>query len=269
MPKRTPHEQLYSVTETDLSRANLKTILGSIPQPYCLTGGWSVFLIVNEGFHKTKGHPYQYSKDIDLGFHFDPNWNSKDYDSSPFGKAVAKIHEMGFKLQGPHFIKRYSAKDGHELTPEEERRLPSIEISPLVIDLLVDSADRKRIKMAKFPVIEELLLTKVFTGEEYQTRKFEGLDVRTPIPSLQMEMKIKSFPERTADDKKTKDLTDLIALRLYSGGQPPSMGEDGDSATLSHYKQKLKEVTDKEWDTVSRQLDMTTKEARRIANTFH
>jgi hypothetical protein len=45
---------------------------------------------------------------------------------------------------------------------------------------------------------------------------FLGLNVVLPDHSLLLEMKINSFPGRTQDDKKTKDLADICALLLYS-----------------------------------------------------
>ena len=71
------------------------------------------------------------------------------------------IQEMGFESQGSHFVRRFSASDGHGLTSEGSRRLLSYEIFPLYVDLLVDSVDPKRIEMAGFDVAEELLLTRV------------------------------------------------------------------------------------------------------------
>jgi len=266
LPEQGKPKPVYTVTETDLSRRHLKALLGSIQQPYCLIGGWSVFLIVNDAFQREKGRPYLYSKDIDLGFHFDPNWDKKQFDQSPFGKAIAKIREMGFESQGVHLVKRFSASDGHELTVEEDRRLPSYEKSILFIDLLVDSNNPKSSEMANFDVADELLLTRLFARGEYCMTKLDGLDVQVPSPHLQMEMKIKSFPDRTADDKMTKDLTDLIALILYSGKKPPTDQEGRDAGTRPAYRRKLELIRKEEWEDVSKALDLPVSQAKRFAS---
>jgi hypothetical protein len=231
-----------------------------------LIGGWSVYLIVNDAFQKQKGRPYIGSRDIDLGFHFDPNWDKNGFDESPFGKTMAKIQQMGFEIQGSHFVRRFSVSDRHALTATEERRLQSYEIFPLYIDLLVDSADHRRIELARFPVAEELLLTRVFGRDGYQMTKLGGLDVRIPSPHLQMEMKIKSFPERTKDDKRTKDLTDLCALVLYSRKKPPTNEEGRDPATRAAFRKKIAELRVDEWSGVSNALDEPVSRVKRIAN---
>ncbi len=266
LPEPNKPKQIYSTTETDLSQRYLKALLEVIPQPHYLIGGWSVYLIVNDAFQKQKGRPYIGSRDIDLGFHFDPSWDKNGFDGSPFGKTMAKIQQMGFEIQGPHFVRRFSVADGHALTAAEEHRLQSYEIFPLYIDLLVDSADPRRIELATFPVAEELLLTRVFGRDGYQTTKLGGLDVRIPSPHLQMEMKIKSFPERTTDDKRTKDLTDLCALILYSGEKPPTNEEGPDHATRTAFSRKLAELREEEWNDVSNALDEPVSRAKRIAN---
>ena len=120
--------------------------------------------------------------------------------------------------------------------------------------------------MANLDVADELLLTRLFTRGEYRTTKLDGLDVRVPSPHLQMEMKIKSFPDRTADDKTTKDLTDLIALILYSGKKPPTDQEGRDAGTRPAYRRKLELMKKEEWEDISKALDLSVSQAKRFAN---
>jgi hypothetical protein len=258
---------MYSKIEIDLSRSYLRTLQGSIPQPNCLVGGWSVYLIVNDAFQRDTGRQYLSSKDIDLGFHFDPEWDQKQFNNSPFGMAIIKMQQLGFESESFRFVKRFHASDGHELTAEESRRLQSYDIFPLYVDVLVDSASRKRFRMAKFKVAEELLLTRVFTGKEFLTRKLEGMNVMIPHPQLQMEMKIRSFPHRTTDDKKTKDLIDLCALILYTRFKPTILKNKSKGVrALTSYKRAVKKTKEEEWTIVSTTLDITVNEAKRVAN---
>jgi len=207
------------------------------------------------------------SKDIDIGFHFDPSWDEKKFDKSPFGMAIIKIQELGFESESFRFVKRFRASDGDELTAEESRRLQSYDIFPLYVDVLVDSASKKRFRMAKFKVAEELLLIRVFAGKEFLTRKLEGSNVMIPHPQLQMEMKIRSFPQRTTDGKRTKDLIDLCALILYSRFKPPILNDKSKGVrALSSYNRAVKKIKDEEWTTVSTALDITVNEAKRVAN---
>jgi hypothetical protein len=232
-----------------------------------LIGGWSVYLIVNGAFRRDTGREYLGSKDIDLGFHFDPTWDQKQFDSSPFGRTIIKIQKLGFELESFRFVKRFRASDGSELTAEESRRLQSYDIFPLYVDVLVDSASRKRFKMAKFKVAEELLLTRVFTGKKFLIRKLEGSNVMIPHPQLQMEMKIRSFPRRTTDDKRTKDLIDLCALILFTSFKPIILEDKGKGVrALISYQRAVKRTKNDEWTTVSTALNITVSEAKRVAN---
>ncbi len=258
---------MYTIVETDVSRRFLKILVSSIQRPYCLIGGWSVYLIVNDAYQEDTGREYQGSKDIDLGFHFDPMWDQKEFDSSPFAIAIATIRKMNFEGTGSRFFKEFHISDGHELTSKEARQLQSYDIFRLYIDPFVDSSDPKKNRMAKFPVAEELLLSEVFSGKQHLTKKSDGLEVIVPDPRIQMEMKMRSFPTRGQDDKKRKDLIDLCALILYSGFEPPTVGDEGGGLTAkTNYKLALKAVTEVEWKALAADLNLTVTDAKRVAN---
>ena len=241
--------------------------MGALPQPYCLMGGWSVYLTLNAEVQSSNQPRLPGSRDIDLGFHLDPKWTSKEFKSSSFGKAIAKIQSMGFEPESFRFVKRYHLREKRELTPEEARRLPQYEIFNLYIDLLVDSQDPKRFKVAGFNVLEEQLLERVFSGTDSVTMELGGVSVVMPSPRLLMEMKIKSFPRRTQDDKRTKDLIDLCALLLFSGFKPPNVFKNPDGIDLLYrYERAMERTKEEEWDTVARSLDVTASVVRRTAH---
>jgi len=257
---------MYRDSETDFSRNYLKEILGALPQPFCLMGGWSVYLTLNEKFEAATGREYLGSRDIDLGFHLDPKWKPKEFEGSSFGKAIAKIQSMGFEPESFRFVKRYHLSQKRELTPEEGRRLPQYDIFNLYIDVLVDSKDPKRFEVAGFKVLEEPLLARVFSGADYVTTKLEGVSVAMPAPGLLMEMKTKSFPDRTQDDKRTKDLTDLCALLLFSGSKPPVFPKTiGGRKFLDRYARAIAKTKNEEWRIVATSLDITVAAAKRTA----
>jgi hypothetical protein len=225
-----------------------------------LIGGWSVYLTVNQAFEKKTGRSYVGSRDIDLGFHFDPNWSQKEVKSSPFSMAVKEIEAMGFEPQGSRFVKQYHHSQKRELTQEEKRHLPSYEIFNLYIDILVDSDDPMRFKNAGFNVMEEPLLNGVFAGKERAETKLDGISVLMPAPQLLMKMKIRSFPSRTQDDKKTKDLVDLGALLLFSGYKPPTLESKERAAS---YLRELSNTTNEEWKVIADNLDVSVSAAQR------
>ncbi len=72
--------------------------------------------------------------------------------------------------------------------------------------------------------LNEPLLTSVFSDPNYRI-EIEMFDKRLwlPSPDILLAMKIKSYPDRTKDHKKTKDISDIAALLLFSSIQK----EDG------------------------------------------
>ena len=137
----------------------------------------------------------------------------------------------------------------------------------LYIDVLVDSKDPRRFKLAGFSVVEEPLLSRVFVGKECVEIEAYGARILMPTPQLLMEMKIKSFPDRTKDDKRTKDLADICALLLYSGHKPPPASQTREGKELwQRYCDALTKTTKEEWDYVANALDVSAAIARRTAN---
>ncbi|MDV3278658.1 MAG: hypothetical protein LYZ69_09395 [Nitrososphaerales archaeon] len=258
---------MYPDRETEFSRRYLKNMLSVLPDPYCLMGGWSVYLTLKERFRETTGREYPGSRDIDLGFHLDPKWKPREFEGSAFGKAIKKIRTMGFEPESFRFVKRYHLWEERELTPEEERSLPQYDIFNLYLDVLVDTKDPKRFKVARFKVLEEPLLAKVFSGTGYVKTDLDGVSVTMPAPQLLMEMKVKSFPGRTQDDKRTKDLIDLCALVLYSGVRPPLISATAaGKRRLERFERAVDDTKEEEWNGVAAALDVSASVAKRTAS---
>ena len=257
---------MYQDSETEFSRRYLKEILGALPRPFCLVGGWAVYLTLNDAFKKAAGREYPGSRDIDLGFHLDPEWKPDEFKASSFGKAIAKIQSMGFEPESFRFVKRYHRSEKRELTPEEERRLPKYEMFDLYVDFLVDSEDPKRFEVAGFKVMDEPLLARVFSGSDLVTTTLEDINVLMPSPQLLMEIKMRSLPRRTPDDKRTKDLIDFCGLLRYSGSKPPVLPKTpAGRALLEKYAQAIGSIGDEEWNRVAAALDITAAVAKRTA----
>ena len=230
-------------------------------------GGWAVYLTLNDEVRGGDGPRIPGSRDIDLGFHLDPKWKPKEFEGSSFGKAIAKIQSMGFEPESFRFVKRYhrSAEAG-AYPGRGEASAASMSIFNLYIDVLVDSKDPKRFEVAGFKVLEEPLLARVFSGADYVTTKLEGVSVVMPAPGLLMEMKTKSFPDRTQDDKRTKDLTDLCALLLFSGSKSPVFPKTiGGRKFLDRYARAIAKTKNEEWRIVATSLDITVAAAKRTA----
>ena len=194
----------------------------------------------------------------------DPTWSKEEYEKSDLRKAVDSIESLGFEAVSFRFMRRFSS-DGAELTEEQSRRLPQYEMFNLYIDLLVDTADERRHNVVGFSIAEEPLLQNVFLGKQKSAKKLHGLDIVLPDPDLLMEMKINSFPNRTQDDKRTKDLTDICALLLYSGSKPSTLTHSKGRATrIENFQNAIASLPEDEWDSVARILDEQKNDLKRV-----
>ncbi|MHB2035575.1 MAG: hypothetical protein ACYCPW_02390 [Nitrososphaerales archaeon] len=255
---------MYSDPQISISSRFLETIVKELSEPPCLLGGWAVYIHLNDKFNSSKGRDYLGSKDIDLGFHLNPTWSQEEYEKSDLRKAIDKIESLGFEAVSFRFMKSFS-EDGTELTDEQARRLRPYEKFDLYIDLLVDTADERRHKIVGFSIAEEPLLQNVFLGKQKSTTKLNGLDIVLPDPVLLMEMKINSFPNRTQDDKRTKDLTDICALLLYSGSKPPILSDSKERLSRrENFEKAIASLPEDEWDSVARILDEQKSDLKRV-----
>lgn len=87
-----------------------------------------------------------------------------------------------------------------------------------------------------------------------------------PDPSLLLEMKINSFPDRAQDNKKTKDLADICALLLYSETTSFAFGglKGRNIARSRKFESGIRTLPETEWDHVSRLLDEDKRELKRV-----
>jgi hypothetical protein len=263
------NKMLYSDNQISISKKYLESIVKQLSRPPCLLGGWAVFLQLNDKFNASKGRDYPGSKDIDLGFHLDPKWSKEEYNRSDLRKAIDKIQALGFEAVSFRFVKHFS-EGGTELTHEQARRVAQYEMFPLYIDLLVDTDDERRHKIVGFTIAEELLLQKVFFEKRGTVAKFLDSEITMPDPSLLLEMKINSLPNRTPDDKRTKDLMDICALLLYSVSEPPTLSDsDNNPKRKEKFQQAITSLPEAEWDNVARILDEEKIDLKRVVARIH
>ena len=82
---------LYKSTETKTSQNELQTIFRQLKGESCLLGGWAVYHIVNRNFKKATGREYVDSRDIDLGFHINKDWNEEQLKNSEFSHPIRTV----------------------------------------------------------------------------------------------------------------------------------------------------------------------------------
>jgi hypothetical protein len=182
----------------------------------CLLGGWAVYYLVNKNFEKATGRNYIGSRDIDLGFHINKEWNKEQLRNSAFATTIKIIEEIGFNSVSFRLVKDFNIDNGKELTPEESAKLPIYQIFQLYIDPIVDYIHPKIKSLLGFVPIDEPLLSLVFQEKMYNTQLLFGKRVMLPKSHVLLAMKINSAPTRDKENKLIKDIADIYALLWYS-----------------------------------------------------
>jgi hypothetical protein len=88
----------YAEEVTTFSETELQQLLEVTSPPVCLLGGWAVHIHVTDAFHEEHGRQYIGSRDIDLGVHVDPDWDTETLRSKPVSTTLANIEsEIAYK----------------------------------------------------------------------------------------------------------------------------------------------------------------------------
>lgn len=243
----------------------MTAVFSQMKEPVCLLGGWAVYLTVNTKFNESNGRNYLGSRDIDLGFHIDPNWSSTDLEKSAFAQSVKILKSRGFNGLGSRFVKYYDINTKKELSEAESRKKPSYEMFQLYVDPMVDNIHKAAQKIVGFPLLDEPLLSHVFAGQKFTSLSDFGGKFRLPTPEILISTKLKSVPSRNKDDKRIKDISDIYAILWYS---------DIELLELKEKVQKILDVpsisavvskfTQDEYDAVSNAIGIGSDEVSRV-----
>ena len=225
---------LYQTTETKTSQEQMQAIFAQLKIQTCLLGGWAVYYLVNQNFQKATGRTYIGSRDIDLGFHINMEWNQEQLQNSEFATTIKVAESMGFNSVSFRLVKDFDIDTGKELTPEESAKLPLYQIFQLYIDPIVDCIHPEIKNLLGFVPIDEPLLSLVFQEKMHRTQMLFGKDVLIPEPHVMIAMKINSAPRRDKEHKLLKDIADIYALIWHS------------DTKLSTLKEQLFAITPKE-----------------------
>lgn len=207
----------YQEYECDISRSCLKEIFTGVREPVCLLGGWAVFLTVNERFRKEMQYEYAGSRDIDLGFHVDPEWSAQELSDSAIAKSARILEDAGFTGLGSRFLMYYDIDSRKALTLEQSKKHATYQMFPLYVDLMGDSAHDDARKVLGFPLLAEPRLSHVFAGGDSTFAEEFGCRFVIPSPWILAATKLASVTNRTAGHKRHKDVSDLYAVLRYSG----------------------------------------------------
>lgn len=212
----------YAAAVTDLSRGELRHVLGVAEPPVCLLGGWAVHLHVNDGFRNAHDRDYVGSRDIDVGIHVDRGWTVEDVVDSSVAETLRRIEsELGYSRGRFGFYEQFHRETGERLDDERARELASHDVFRVDVDIIPDTTELEAFEAAfGFRPPAEPLLERVFTsgsgehlGEHVDWDVPE--DVQVPPPAALAAMKVRALPDRDRSHKRLKDVADLHALLWY------------------------------------------------------
>ena len=207
----------YRIKETDLSYSYLRKILVDNKLDAVLIGGWAVYLLVNSEFRRRNGFNYVGSRDIDIGFRLEPDWDKETLMESEFASALRKLKNLGFKPVSFRQQISYDYETLEILTGADLRNKPEHEIFRLYVDMVVNVIPECFEEAFGFTPVDEPLLDLAFHQGKDHTVFIDDAGVRTVKSEVLLAMKLNSLPNRTRDDKRLKDISDIYALSWYSG----------------------------------------------------
>lgn len=212
----------YYVDEiTEISEQELRPLCQTVEPPACLLGGWAVHLHVNDGFHAEYRRGYIGSRDVDIGFHVNPEWDRDRLKSAPVGQSVEQVLDEGYIPLSFRFVRYFDRETGETLTEDEATALPSHRVFDLYLDVIPDTAELETFHdVFGFRPPSEPLLGDVFADDAAapltSVRSWDLLDDMLIVDAdLLAAMKIRSIPDRDRDQKRVKDVADLHALLWY------------------------------------------------------
>lgn len=258
---------IYQNYETEISQEHLSTIFAQMKEPVCLLGGWAVYLTVNPQFNRTYGRNYLGSRDIDLGFHVDTTWSTKELENSALAQSVDILQRRGFIGLSSRFVKYYDINTKQELSVEQTKKRRPYDMFQLYVDPMSDNVHAEAQKIVGFPLLDESLLSHVFVDEKFTILSEFGGKFKLPTPEVLIATKIKSAPNRAKDDKRIKDISDIYALAWHSGVDFKNLRQDVQKISgIQKIHDTVSGFTLSEYAAVSDAIGVDHKEISRVIN---
>ena len=182
-----------------------------------LLGGWAVFLTVNESYRAAVGRDYLGSKDVDLGFHIDPTWSLEELKASSYAKALKAIEDHGYFPAGTSRYSKIIDKNTREVLDEQAAStVPLHDLFFLYLDPIVDIIHPRHDQVFAIKPIDEPLLTKVFSNQNFKTVQLGPSSLLVPDTSTLLATKLAAYPNRDREHKRIKDACDIYSLLWHS-----------------------------------------------------
>jgi len=202
---------MYKNFETEISWKFVQEIGKELGKPMVILGGWAVYFVVNDKFRSLEGKNYLGSKDLDIGFYMEKNWDEKQIKDSKFAKELKILENIGFRPRSFRLVQEFHTETKTKLTLEEAKIIPYHFITSVYIDPIVNVIPNDFKKVFGFTPIDEPLLDLVFKEENIKIEDFI-----IPTPEVLLAMKLNSVLTRDKEHKRIKDICDIFALLQYS-----------------------------------------------------
>jgi len=210
--------------ETATAREALSLIVKHLPEPIVVLGGWGVYLLVNEDYTEEHGVPYLGSRDLDLGFHIDPELSLEKLKGTTYAKTLAKIEDIGYSPAGTSRYCRFvHTETGQTLSKEEAAGVPLHFLFYLYFDPIPDRIHPRHSEVFKIKPIDEPLLELAFLNNRFVEVMLDETPLLIPEPAILVATKLNAFSNRQKDDKRIKDACDTYALLWHSVDDPGSL----------------------------------------------
>jgi len=256
---------LYQPHEIEISQKYLQTVVSKLKEPVCMLGGWAVYITVSENFKREHGREYLGSRDIDLGFHIDKDWNRGELDNSDFSRTIKTLREMDFEYLSFRLVKHFHADTRRELKEKETVKTPSYEMFDLFVDPVVDHIHPDAYAVFGFAPIDEPLLERVFLDNKCRSVELFGRSILLPLAEVLLATKLRSVRQRDKEHKRTKDIADIYALSWYSDEQLTFLKRNL-AAVISPQETRavIECLTKEDLKSVSTVLDVETTQIERV-----
>ncbi len=256
---------MYKEFETRTSYKYLQKVIAALEEPVCILGGWAVFFHVNKNFRQAQGRPYLGSRDIDVGFHLNPDATPEGMKQSPLTKSLFVLQsKLGFEPLAFRFFKDLHTETGKEAAQGEN--VHAHLRFPMYVDIIVDNIPKQFKNVFGFQPIDEPLLRYAFSEEKCRTVLKEfNRRLLLPTPDVLLGTKAHSLAGRDKQHKRVKDLCDIFALLWYGGSTPQeTAAKSARFIQTQQFRQTLAKLQQEDYEQAAGQLGHAPEEIERV-----